>query len=56
MVAEQYVDLRTLLKGNHRKAKETLLLLNEVSIQVKALIEKDMMEKYGFTWKVRPIV
>jgi hypothetical protein len=52
MPAEHYRDLGRLLKGNSRKAKEMLLLLKEVSKEVIALIEKDMMEKYGFTWKV----
>jgi hypothetical protein len=52
MPAEHYRDLGRLLKGNSRKAKEMLLLLKEISRDVIALIEKDMMEKYGFTWKV----
>ncbi|PVF98831.1 hypothetical protein CPB86DRAFT_872988 [Serendipita vermifera] len=52
MSAEQYRDLGSLLNGNHRKAKEMLLILKEVSKQVIALIEKEMMEKYGFTWKI----
>jgi aprataxin len=45
-------SLRTLLKADKAKAKEVLAGLNENAQTVKAMIQDEMMKRYGFKWGV----
>jgi aprataxin len=47
-----FVNLRTLLKSSKPRAKEVILELDEHAKTVKAIIEDEMMSRYGFKWGI----
>ena len=49
---DRLADLRTLLRGDKQQAKDLLLSLKSTSDEVKAQIEKEMVNRYGFKWPI----
>ncbi|OCH94948.1 HIT-like protein [Obba rivulosa] len=48
----ELASLRTLLKGDKQRARQTIQALAEDAKQVRAMIEEEMVSRYGFKWEV----